>query len=103
VRLDDGSLQMIEDTGADDINKFDRYIDEIEPGKMRFPVLLKKYIKQNAKIVSFNVDPNFNNSIDGFMYIDINDLPEQTIKPVAEELEAAAREIMAKQQQQNGK
>lgn len=102
VRLDDGSLQMIEDTGADDINKFDRYIDEIEPGKMRFPVLLKKYIKQNAKIVSFNVDPNFNNSIDGFMYIDINDLPEQTIKPVAEELEAAAREIIAKQQQQNG-
>ena len=103
VRLDDGSLQMIEEAGADDINKFDRYIDEIEPGKMRFPVLLKKYIKQNAKIVSFNVDPNFNNSIDGFMYIDINDLPEQTIKPVAEELEAAAREIIAKQQQQNGK
>lgn len=103
VRLDDGSKQMIEDAGPDDINKFDRYIDEIEPGKMRFPVLLKKYIKQNAKIVSFNVDPNFNNSIDGFMYIDINDLPEQTIKPVAEELEAAAREIIAKQQQQNGK
>ena len=104
VRLDDESKQVIESTGADDINKFDRYIDEIEPGKMRFPVLLKKYIKQNAKIVSFNVDPKFNNSIDGFMYIDINDLPEQTIKPVAEELEEAARELAKKQQQQqNGK
>jgi len=32
------------------------------------------------------------------MYIDINDLREQTIKPVAEELEAAAREIIIKQQ-----
>ena len=100
VRLDDESKMVIENAGADDINKFDRYIDEIEPGKMRFPVLLKKYIKQNAKIVSFNVDPKFNNSIDGFMYIDINDLPEQTIKPVAEELEAAAR-ALAKNQHQN--
>lgn len=100
VRLDDESKQVIESAGADDINKFDRFIDEIEPGKMRFPVLLKKYIKQNAKIVSFNVDPLFNNSVDGFMYIDINDLPEQTIKPVAEELEAAAKDLAQKQQQQ---
>ncbi len=99
VRLDDDSKKIIETTSPDEINKFDRYIDEVEPGNMRFPVLLKKYVKQNAKIVAFNVDPHFNNSIDGFMYIDINDLPEQTIKPVAEELEEAARDL-AKQQQQ---
>ncbi len=97
VRLDEDSKQIIETTSAEDINKFDRYIDEIEPGSMRFPVLLKKYVKQNAKIVAFNVDPNFNNAIDGFMYIDINDLPEQTIKPVAEELEEAAKDLVKKQ------
>jgi putative hemolysin len=101
VRLDEESQQIIEKTSADDINKFDRYIAEVEPGNMRFPVLLKKYIKQNAKIVAFNVDPKFNNSVDGFMYIDINNLPEQTIKPVAEELEAAAKEIVKKQQQES--
>jgi len=33
------------------------------------------------------------------MYIDINDLPEQTIKPVAEELEEAARDLVKQQQQ----
>jgi len=97
IKLDESSQSLIEKTSADDINKFDRYIDEIEPGNMRFPVLLKKYIKQNARIVSFNVDPKFNNSIDGFMYIDINDLPEQTIKPVMEELDAAAIELAKKQ------
>lgn len=96
IKLDETSQNIIESTSADDINKFDRYIDEIEPGNMRFPVLLKKYIKQNAKIVSFNVDPKFNNSIDGFMYIDINDLPEQTIKPVMDELEAAAKDFVKK-------
>jgi putative hemolysin len=70
---------------ANDLNKLDRLIEELEPGKLRMPVLLKKYIKQNAKLVAFNVDPLFNNAIDGLMYIKIDDLPEATVKPVAEE------------------
>lgn len=92
VRLSDEDEKFIHTSSGEDLNKFDRYIDEVEPGNMRFPVLFKKYIKQNAKIVCFNVDPKFNNSIDGFMYIDINDLPEQTIRPVLEELEEATKQ-----------
>ncbi len=88
---------LIEKLGGDDINKFDKFIDDVEPGNMRFPVLLKKYIKQNAKIVAFNVDPKFNNAVDGFMYIDINDLPEKTIQPVLEELETATQNIEKKE------
>ena len=91
VKLGPLERAMLDKTTPDDINKFDRYIDDIEPGNMRFPVLLKKYIKQNAKIVAFNVDPKFNHAVDGFMYIDINNLPEQTIKPVMEELEEATK------------
>jgi len=70
------------------MNKFDKIIDEIEPGSLRLPVLLKKYVKQNAKLVAFNVDPKFNNSIDGLMYIRIADLPDSTVKPVLEEIQA---------------
>ncbi|GGH76907.1 GNAT family N-acyltransferase [Phaeocystidibacter marisrubri] len=92
VRLSEEDEKFIRNSSGDDLNKFDRFIDEVEPGNMRFPVLFKKYIKQNAKIVCFNVDPKFNNSIDGFMYIDINDLPEQTIQPVLEELEEATKQ-----------
>ena len=69
----------------DDLNKFDKLIDDFEP-EMRLPVLIKKYIKQNAKVVAFNVDPNFNDAIDGLMYIRISDLPEGTIRPVLEEM-----------------
>jgi hypothetical protein len=47
--------------------------------------LIKKYIKAKCKN-AFNVDPNFNDAIDGLMYIRISDLPESTIKPVLEEL-----------------
>ena len=75
---------FFEDMDAD-LNKLDKIIDDLEP-ELRLPVLIKKYIKQNAKMIAFNVDPNFNDAIDGLMYIRISDLPEDTIKPVLEEL-----------------
>lgn len=60
-----------------DLDKFDKLIDEIEPGKLRLPVLMKKYIKQKARLISFNVDPKFNYSTDCLMYIKISDLEKK--------------------------
>ncbi len=88
VKLKDADKDFIFDETAADLNKFDRLINEVEPGNLRLPVLIKKYIKQNAKVVAFNVDPLFNNSVDGLMYIRIADLPESTVKPVMEEFQA---------------
>ena len=88
VRLNDADKDFIFDSTQSDMIKFDKVIDELEPGALRIPVLIKKYIKQNAKIISFNVDPKFNNSVDGLMYIKIMDLPESTVKPVMEEFQA---------------
>src|SRR5690606_25089890 len=65
VKLKDADKDFVFDETEADLNKFDKIIDEIEPGALRLPVLLKKYIKQNAKLVAFNVDPLFNNSVDG--------------------------------------
>ena len=47
----------------------------------------KKYIKQNARLIAFNVDPLFNNAVDGLMYIRIADLPDSTVRPVMEEFQ----------------
>ena len=77
------------------MNKFDKIIDEIEPGDLRLPVLMKKYVKQNARLVAFNVDPKFNNAVDGLMYIRIADLPESTVKPVMEEFQAELEKKLA--------
>ncbi len=88
VKLKDADKEFVFDETQADLNKFDRLIDEVEPGSLRLPVLIKKYIKQNAKVVAFNVDPLFNNSVDGLMYIKIADLPESTVKPVMEEFQA---------------
>jgi hypothetical protein len=87
VKLQDGDKDMIFDETKADLNKFDKIIDEVEPGSMRLPVLIKKYIKQNARVVAFNVDPLFNDAVDGLMYIRIADLPESTVRPVMEELQ----------------
>lgn len=88
VKLKDADKDFIFDESKANLNKFDKIIDEIEPGSLRIPVLIKKYIKQNAKVIAFNVDPLFNNAVDGLMYIRIADLPESTVKPVMEEFQA---------------
>jgi len=88
VKLNDADKDFVFDNTKADMNKFDKIIDEIEPGNLRLPVLLKKYVKQNAKLVAFNVDPKFNNAVDGLMYMRIADLPEGTVKPVMEEFQA---------------
>ncbi len=88
VKLKDADKDFVFDETEADLNKFDKIIDEVEPGALRLPVLLKKYIKQNAKLIGFNVDPLFNNAVDGLMYIKIADLPESTVRPVMEEFQA---------------
>jgi putative hemolysin len=85
VRLNDEDKKFIFQAAENNLSKFDKLIDELEPGALKVPILLKKYIKQNAKLISFNVDPNFNDAIDGLMYIKISDIPEETVKPVMEE------------------
>ena len=88
VKLKDADKDFVFDATQADMNKFDKVIDEIEPGALRIPVLIKKYVKQNARLVAFNVDPKFNNAVDGLMYIRVADIPESTVKPVMEEFQA---------------
>lgn len=92
VKLKDADKDFVFDHTKADLNKFDKIIEEIEPDNLRLPVLIKKYIKQNARVVAFNVDPLFNNAIDGLMYIRVKDLPETTVKPVLEELQKELEE-----------
>jgi putative hemolysin len=91
VNMDELKTELL--NSSTDLKKLDRLVEELEPGATKVPVLLKKYIQQNARIATFSVDPKFNNSIDGFMYINIDDLPEQTVKPVLEKLQEEARKL----------
>jgi putative hemolysin len=69
-----------------DVSQLDKLIADIEPARYRVPVLLKKYMQQNAKIISFNIDPKFNDALDGLMLLNLDDLPEGTISKLRKEL-----------------
>ena len=88
VKLKDGDKDFVFDATRLTCKSLIKIIDEIEPGALRIPVLIKKYVKQNARLVAFNVDPKFNNAVDGLMYIKVADIPESTVKPVMEEFQA---------------
>jgi putative hemolysin len=61
-----------------EIKQMDKLIGQIEPMGLSMPILYKKYLAQNAKIIAFNRDPLFNNAIDGFMMLDIEKMPRES-------------------------
>ena len=63
-----------------------RVIGDIEPSSDKLPVLLKKYISLNAKIIGFNIDPKFNMCLDGLLILDIFDVPMKTIESLSKEI-----------------
>lgn len=69
-----------------DLKKMDKIISEIEPSSFSMPVLLKKYLQQNARILAFNCDPKFNNALDGLMILDIMNLPTDTVEALRREM-----------------
>jgi hypothetical protein len=73
------------DSSEKDITKIERIIIDIEPG-YRIPVLLKKYLEINGKIMGFNIDPKFNNCLDGLLILDIYATPPEIIKGLSREM-----------------
>jgi len=65
---------------------FENIIEHIRPEHIQFPVLMKQYIRQNARFLGFNLDPDFNDALDGLMILDIADVPRQTIELLQREM-----------------
>ncbi|CCN45160.1 Hemolysin [Vibrio nigripulchritudo MADA3029] len=61
-----------------DLQLLSRVIARIDDGKT-VPVLLRQYLGLNGKLVSFNVDPAFNNALDGLIVVDLRDVPVKTL------------------------
>ena len=76
---------MVEDSG-DDIAALDRLIGDIEPSSDKLPILLKKYISLNGKIIGFNIDPKFNMCLDGLLILDLFDVPMNTVESLSKEI-----------------
>jgi putative hemolysin len=82
-RLVDSEVFM--DAAERDINKIEKILMNIEPG-YKMPVLLKKYLEINGRIIGFNIDPKFNDCLDGLLILDLYNTPLDIIKGLSKEL-----------------
>jgi putative hemolysin len=79
-------LDVMVENAKSNLNKLDSIISDIEFDNYKVPVLLKKYLKMNAKIIAFNIDPLFNNALDGLIILDLLDVPLSTIQSLLKEI-----------------
>ena len=69
------------------LEKFDRFMFRQSNSKYRIPTLLKKYLKLNARIIGYNVDPDFNYCVDGLIMLSLNNMPRAEIDALSKEFE----------------
>lgn len=55
---------------VDDIEQVSNLVSELEHDKKPVPVLLKHYLKLNGRMISFNIDPDFGDCLDGLVMVD---------------------------------
>jgi putative hemolysin len=46
-------------------------VSEVEPDQKGIPILLKHYLKLGAKLLSVNLDPDFSDTLDGLIVVDV--------------------------------
>ena len=71
----------------DGFEKFDRFLMRLSDNTYRVPTLVKKYMKVNARIMAFNVDPLFNYSLDGLIILRIKDYPRAEILSMTKDVD----------------
>ncbi|MGL5682265.1 MAG: lysophospholipid acyltransferase family protein [Marinifilaceae bacterium] len=88
IKGDEEASILLRDMDGD-LSKFDKLIEDIEPSGDKLPILLKKYLSLNGKIIGFNVDPDFNMCLDGLLLVDLFDIPLKTVISLAKEVQDA--------------
>ena len=58
----------------------DRLLSNLSDGRFRLPVLLRKYVSFGAKLVCFNVDPDFKDTLDAFVLMKLDNMPENSFR-----------------------
>ena len=70
----------------DTLKDLDSLISEIETTHLKIPVLIRQYIALNAKIICFNIDPKFSDSLDGFLVVDLKKIPGEILEKLGKDL-----------------
>lgn len=70
-----GDLHELDDDHARtvirDVDEVDQAIHDLENGERAMPVLLRQYLRLDAKLLAFNVDADFGNVVDALLSVDM--------------------------------
>ena len=78
------------------IDRFDKFMFRLSDGAYRVPTLFKKYLKLNAKFLCFNVDPDFNDTLDALLFLKFTDFPEDEVMPLFRDSSEEEKETVRK-------
>jgi putative hemolysin len=65
---------------AKDADEMSALVAEIEEDNKGIPVLLRHYLRLNARVLSFNVDPAFGHCLDGLILVDLRRTDPKILK-----------------------
>lgn len=71
--------------GISSSQEIDKLIRDVEPSGQGMPVLMKKYLQLGGRVMGFNIDPLFNDSLDAMLILDLCDVPKDKVDMVARE------------------
>jgi putative hemolysin len=78
-RLDKEERAVLESL-VKDVDDISTLVSEIEDDGRGMPVLLKHYLRLNARLLSFNVDETFGSCIDGLIVVDLRTTDPKILK-----------------------
>ncbi len=63
----------------DNLSALNAALASIDSASKGVPVLLRQYLKLQARVLAFNVDPAFNHALDALVVVDLAQVPETTL------------------------
>ena len=89
-------MDVLMQGNMDSVDKFDKFMFRLSNGQYRLPTLFKKYLKLNAKYLCFNVDPDFNDTLDSLLFLTFTDFPEDEVMPFFRDSSDEEKEMVRK-------
>lgn len=85
IKTNQVDIDLLMENLGDEMTALDSLVEDIEPQHFRLPVLIRQYVKLNARFISFNIDPNFSDCLDGFIILDLKDVPLSMMEALKKE------------------
>ena len=63
-----------------DLRSLEQWVDEMEEGRLGLPPLVKHYTRLGARVLAFNRDPDFNDTVDALILLDLKQAPALLLK-----------------------